>query len=136
MRRSARRSRPRGAAASAGKLADASLDQDPGDRRKDGKRINESAFDDLETPVSHRAGADQPPVQSQTLIEQYPKASEDDRMLSEMGIIEITQTVQSGALRVTSAELVGIWGDMRKAGFDETLVCGIGQRSKFSAFTP
>ncbi|GGD79885.1 MerR family transcriptional regulator [Croceicoccus mobilis] len=85
------------------------------------KRINESAFDDLETLVSHRANSDQTPVLLKTLVGQYPKAIEDARTLCEIGIIDITDTAHGEALSVTSAQLVSIWGEMRKAGFNETL---------------
>ncbi|RIV80938.1 MerR family transcriptional regulator [Aurantiacibacter xanthus] len=86
-----------------------------------GEGVNESAFDDLETLVAHRDASDQAPVPLDSLVERYPKARQDARTLSDIGIIEIIDTEQGQALSLTSAQLVSIWGDMREAGFDETL---------------
>ncbi|AKH44351.1 DNA-binding transcriptional MerR regulator [Altererythrobacter atlanticus] len=86
-----------------------------------GKRVDESAFDDLETLVLHRASSDQAPVPLDSLVERYPKARQDAKTMSEIGIIDIIETDHGEALSLTSAQLVSIWGDMRNAGFDETL---------------
>jgi len=85
------------------------------------KRVDESAFDDLETLVAHSEASDQAPVALDSLVKRYPKARQDAKTLSEIGIIEIIETDQGEALSLTSAELVSIWGDMRNAGFNDTL---------------
>ncbi len=84
-------------------------------------RIEASAFDQLEQLVAHRVGVDGPPVTIASLLERYPEAGQDARILQQIGILDIIDTDQGEALSITSAQLVRIWGDMRKAGFDQRL---------------
>lgn len=84
-------------------------------------RVEASAFDQLEQLVAHRVGTDGPPVVITSLLDRYPYAVEDAHALSKIGILDIIQTEHSEALSITSAQLVRIWGDMRKAGFDQPL---------------
>jgi len=84
-------------------------------------RVEASAFDQLEQLVSHRAGVDGPPVTIASLLDRYPHAAEDARTLAKIGILSIIETDQGEALSITCAQLVRIWGDMRKAGFDRRL---------------
>ncbi|MGK2909010.1 MAG: MerR family transcriptional regulator [Sphingobium sp.] len=84
-------------------------------------RVEASAFDQLEQLVAHRVGVDGPPVTIASLLERYPHAADDARALAKIGILDIIETEQGHALSITCAQLVRIWGDMRKAGFDERL---------------
>ncbi|BBF69935.1 hypothetical protein [Sphingomonas bisphenolicum] len=84
-------------------------------------RVEASAFDQLEQLVAHRVGVDGPPVTIASLLERYPHAVEDARTLAKIGILDIIETEQGKALSITCAQLVRIWGDMRKAGFDQRL---------------
>ena len=84
-------------------------------------RVEASAFDQLEQLVAHRAGADGPPVMVASLLDRYPYAAEDARTLAKIGILDIIDTEQGEALSITCAQLVRLWGDMRKAGFDQQL---------------
>jgi DNA-binding transcriptional MerR regulator len=84
-------------------------------------RVEASAFDQLEQLVAHRVGVDGPPVTIASLLERYPYAAEDARILAKIGILDIIETEQGEALSITCAQLVRIWGDMRKAGFDQRL---------------
>ncbi|ETI63680.1 MerR family transcriptional regulator [Sphingobium sp. C100] len=85
------------------------------------RRVEASAFDQLEQLVAHRVGVDGPPVTIGSLLERYPHAAEDARTLARIGILDIIDTEQGEALSITCAQLVRIWGDMRKAGFDQRL---------------
>lgn len=84
-------------------------------------RVEASAFDQLEQLVAHRVGVDGPPVTIASLLERYPHAAEDACTLAKIGILDIIETDQGEALSITCAQLVRIWGDMRKAGFDQRL---------------
>lgn len=84
-------------------------------------RVEASAFDQLEQLVAHRVGVDGPPVTIASLLERYPDAAGDARTLAKIGILDIIETEQGDALSITCAQLVRIWGDMRKAGFDQRL---------------
>lgn len=84
-------------------------------------RVEASAFDQLEQLVAHRVGVDGPPVMIASLLDRYPHAAEDARTLARIGILDIIKTEQGDALSITSAQLIRIWGDMRKAGFDQRL---------------
>lgn len=84
-------------------------------------RVEASAFDQLEQLVAHRTGGDGQPVLIASLVERYPDAQEDARSLARIGILDIIETGQGDALSITAAQLVRIWGEMRKAGFDADL---------------
>lgn len=81
-------------------------------------RIEASAFEDLEQLVAHRAGGDGQPVTIASMLDRYPDAAEDARVLAEIGVLQMMATPQGQALTITDAQLVRIWGEMRKAGFD------------------
>lgn len=84
-------------------------------------RVDASAFDHLEQLVAHRTGGDGQPVTIASMLERYPSAAADARTLEKIGILEILSTPQGEALSITSAQLVRIWGEMRKGGFDAGL---------------
>lgn len=84
-------------------------------------RVGASAFDKLEQLVAHRAGGGGPPVAIASLLEHYPYADQDARILASIGILDIIETEGGDMLSLSSAQFVRIWGDMRKAGFDDHL---------------
>lgn len=84
-------------------------------------RVEASAFDQLEQLVAHRIGGDGSPVTIASLLDRYPEAEQDARSLEKIGILEIIRTRQGEALSISAAQLVRIWGEMRKAGFDAHL---------------
>lgn len=81
--------------------------------------LGASAFNHLEELVASRVGVEQGLVRLETLVEQNPKAAVDALALSRIGIIELVDGPDGTAMTVTDAGLVGIWGRMRRVGFDE-----------------
>ncbi|MGO4169615.1 MerR family transcriptional regulator [Novosphingobium sp. YAF33] len=84
-------------------------------------RVDTTALDQLEQLVAHRAGEDQGPVTVASLLETYPSAAEDTRILAAIGVLAVIETPDGDALSISDAQMVRIWGDMRKAGFDAHL---------------
>ncbi len=84
-------------------------------------RIEASAFDQLEQLVAHRSSTEDAPVPIAALAERYPHAAEDARTLARIGILEILPGDDGDALSISAAQLVRIWGEMRKHGFDAQL---------------
>lgn len=84
-----------------------------------GRGLGASAFNHLEELVASRVGVEQGLVQLETLIAQNPKAAVDAQALNRIGIIELLDGPDGAAMTVTDAGLVGIWGRMRRVGFDE-----------------
>lgn len=84
-------------------------------------RIEASAFDQLEQLVAHRIGGIGPPVMVDSMLDRYPHAVEDAHVLERVGILEILRTDQGFALSMANAQMVRIWGEMRKLGFDSSL---------------
>jgi DNA-binding transcriptional MerR regulator len=84
-------------------------------------RLDAAAFDQLEQLVDHRTGGDGQPVLITTLEREYPQALEDAHILARIGILEIIETSDGEALSISAVHLVRIWGQMRKAGFDQRL---------------
>jgi len=81
-------------------------------------QVGAYAFDKLEQLVAHRSETDGQPVAIGSLLEHYPHADEDARTLANIGILEIIETQQGEMLSLSNAQIVRIWGEMRKAGFD------------------
>jgi DNA-binding transcriptional MerR regulator len=81
-------------------------------------RLEASAFDRLEQLVAHRTGGDGQPVLVESLVDRYPDAVGDARTLHEIGILKIIETPQGATLSISDAQLVRIWGEMRKNGFE------------------
>ena len=86
--------------------------------------VEAGAFGQLEKLYNALAGANGPPVSIESLEDHYPKAAEDAEILERMGILEILHTPSGGALSITDAQLIRIWGDMRAGGFAESLEFG------------
>ena len=85
------------------------------------QRVDTSALDPLEQLVAHRSGQEQGPVLIASLQERYPLAAEDATTLAGIGILTIIPTRDGDALTISDAQMVRIWGEMRKAGFDAHL---------------
>ncbi|TDW61504.1 MerR-like DNA binding protein [Novosphingobium sp. PhB55] len=52
-------------------------------------RVDTTALDQLEQLVAHRAGEDQGPVTVASLLETYPSAAEDTRILAAIGVLAV-----------------------------------------------
>ena len=93
-----------------------SLQGEPGERR-----VEASAFQQLEALVATRVGIDVQPILIKSLARAFPDAPSDARRLEAIGAIEIIKTPKGQALSVTDARLVAIWSEMRQGGFTEDL---------------
>lgn len=81
--------------------------------------VGATAFSHLEDLLSARVGVKSNLVLLSTLVKQNPHAASDAKALDKIGVISIKNGAHGGALSVTDAGLVNIWGRMREAGFDE-----------------
>jgi DNA-binding transcriptional MerR regulator len=81
-------------------------------------RVGASALDKLEQLVVHRSGGGGAPVAIAALLERYPHAQDDAQILARIGVIDVIETAQGDMLSLSHAQIVRIWGEMRKAGFD------------------
>lgn len=84
-------------------------------------RVDSGTLDQLEQLVAHYSGEDMGPVPLTALLGQYPNACEDARTLDAIGIVTVLQAPDGEALSISDAQMVRIWGDMRRAGFDARL---------------
>lgn len=84
-----------------------------------GRPLGVAAFTHLEELVASRVGVQQGLVSLASIVEQHPKGLVDAKELARIGIIELIDSPDGRMLSVTDAGLVGIWGRMRLAGFDE-----------------
>lgn len=73
----------------------------------------------LDTLFALRAGVDTQLVALSSIESRNPKAREDARILEGIGAIEITYRNGESWVSRMDAQIVGIWGDMRAAGFTE-----------------
>jgi len=87
--------------------------------RRGAPRVDAAAFQHLEALVSARVGIDVQPILLATLSDSGPHTIADAAKLEEIGLIEILASTQGPCISITDARLVSIWGEMRKAGFDE-----------------
>jgi hypothetical protein len=86
------------------------------------QRVSANAFPHLEQLVAARVGLDGHLVTLKSLVERYSHAMEDARSLASVDIIQIEEHGSEGAtVTLTDAELISIWGEMRKLGFIEAL---------------
>lgn len=78
-------------------------------------------FPQLDGLIAARAGVDDSLVPLAALAGRNPKAADDARRLEKVGAIH--RVKRPGGLHVSriDAELVGLWGDMRAAGYTEEL---------------
>ncbi len=84
-----------------------------------GRPLGVAAFTHLEELVASRVGVQQGLISLASIIKQYPKGQIDAQTLARIGIIDLIDSPDGRMLSVTDAGLVGIWGRMRLAGFDE-----------------
>ena len=84
-----------------------------------GRSLGAAAFSHLEELVASRVGVQQGLVSLASIAEQYPEGVADARAFDRIGTIEIVETPEGKMLSVTDAGLLGIWGRMRQAGFNE-----------------
>ncbi len=92
------------------------LDGDHGDRR-----IEASAFQNIEALVATRVGFDNRRVPLAQLRKVSPHAEADALVFERLGLIEIYKTARGASLSVTDSRLVTLWGEMRASGYTEAL---------------
>lgn len=85
------------------------------------QRVGANAFSHLEQLVAARVGLDDHLVTIDSLVARHPQARRDARALAAAGIVRIVHEEKGDALSLTDSELVSIWGEMRAAGFEESL---------------
>lgn len=86
------------------------------------RRIDAGAFQHLEQLVAARVGVDMGQVTIDSLLDRYPHADSDARALAAINAVEIIRNGDGvDRLSLTDARLVTTWGEMRAAGFVETV---------------
>lgn len=80
-----------------------------------------SAFPHLDSLIAARAGVDDALLPLASLRARYPKVHSDARALEKVGAIRLCTRQGKLHLSRIDAQLVSLWGDMRKAGFTEAL---------------
>ncbi len=85
------------------------------------RRVDASAFHNLEELVAARMGQSGNPILLATLANQWPSAEADALAMAANGVVAIVQTRAGPALSVTDSRLVTIWSEMREVGFTEKL---------------
>lgn len=73
----------------------------------------------LDTLFALRAGVDNQLIPLGSIEDRHPKAKADARILQKIGAIEIHLSNGQPSVSRMDAQIVGIWGDMRSAGFTE-----------------
>ncbi len=80
-----------------------------------------SAFPQLDNLIAARVGIDDALVPLTVVLARNPKAAEDAKALEKVGAIKRVRRRDGVYLSRIDAQLVGLWGDMRAAGFTEEL---------------
>jgi len=75
----------------------------------------------LDELVAARLGADQSLVPLSSVLDRNPKAEIDAKAMHKVGAIELVTRKGIRMLSRVDAQIVGTWGDMRAAGFNEKL---------------
>jgi len=86
-----------------------------------GAGIGPDAFPHLERLVAGRLDEFEALVPIESVLPRNPRARDDSRALAAIGAIRPRRRGGRTLLTRTDAQLVGIWGDMRAAGFTEEL---------------
>lgn len=73
----------------------------------------------LDTLFALRAGVDNQLIPLGSIEDRHPKAKSDARILQKIGAIEVHLANGQSCVSRMDAQIVGIWGDMRSAGFTE-----------------
>ena len=92
------------------------LDGDP-----TGMPIDAGAFSHLDNLIATRVGVDDSSVPLSSVLGRNPNAEDDARRLEKVGAIHPTRRGKTLHLGRIDAEIVGIWGDLRAAGYTEEL---------------
>lgn len=85
------------------------------------RHIEAGAFQNLEALVATRVGLDDRQVSIASLLKVWPHAEADARTFEKMGLLDIIETKNGPALSVTDSRIVTIWGEMRAAGYTESI---------------
>lgn len=83
--------------------------------------VDAAAFPHLDQLIAARVGVDDALVPLSSVLARNPKALADARALEKIGAIELVRRGRQLHLGRIDAQLVGIWGDMRAAGYTEEL---------------
>jgi len=83
------------------------------------RALGASAFQHLENLVAARVGVEERMVPVESMLETNPKARIDAHALDRIGVISLVRHGEAELMTLTDAGLVGIWGRMRRVGFDE-----------------
>ncbi|MEN6543987.1 MerR family transcriptional regulator [Parvibaculum sp.] len=78
-----------------------------------------SAFPHLDTLLAARLGVDDALIPLSGLLSRNPNATPDAKALAAIGAIRLRRRNGAVHLSPTDAQIVGLWGDMRAAGFTE-----------------
>ncbi len=84
-------------------------------------RVEAGAFPHLDTLVAARMGVDDAMVPLSVVGSRNAHAEGDARALARVGAVQLSRRRGQLLLNRVDAQLVGLWGDMRKAGFTEAL---------------
>ena len=79
------------------------------------------AFPRLDALVAARLGVDDALVPLVALLGRNPEAAADARALARIGAVRLRRRAGAVHLSPTDAQIVGLWGDMRAAGFTEAV---------------
>jgi hypothetical protein len=78
-----------------------------------------SPFTQLGRLVAGRLGVEEARVSLSSVVARNPHATRDARTLARVGAIELRRARGGPSLTHADAQLVGLWGDMRRAGFTD-----------------
>lgn len=87
-------------------------------------RADASTFPHLDSLIAARVGVDDALTPLRTLAARNPHAEADAQALEKIGAITLRRRGGQLQLSRIDAQLVGLWGDMRAAGFTEELGFG------------
>lgn len=80
-----------------------------------------SAYPHLDTLLASRMGVDDALIPLKNLCSRHADAMADASALASIGAVKLHEQEGELHLSPTDAQIVGLWGDMRKAGFTEEL---------------
>jgi DNA-binding transcriptional MerR regulator len=78
-----------------------------------------AAFPHFDELFAASLGADESLVELSSVLDRNPHAEKDAQMMQRLGAIQIERREGRSMLSRLDAQIVGIWGDMRAAGFTE-----------------
>ncbi|MFM6853401.1 MAG: MerR family transcriptional regulator, partial [Sphingopyxis sp.] len=90
--------------------------------RESTRRVEAGAFRNLQALVAARIGLDDGnQILVANMVDAWPHAVDDARILAQIGAIELLDTADGPAISITDSRIVTIWGEMRKAGLTEDI---------------